>query len=334
MPEITTADIRKYLDRIQGQTTNLDKIRSEFNILKGTKSFDAVRNIMFQLAEAKIVSKVGRDAGVYKVITQVQPISVFGQVRERKEPFPLYFPMDYETHMPLSFDKEVIIREGDLILISGVSNYGKTTLIMNFLAENIEKHPVLMGNEYTTPDHEPTPRFLSRLDSMNWVNWVDDTGQDKFTLLPVMDDYAEHIVKDKVNMVDWINIESGEHYMIGTLLNNMKRAAGKGLIIAAIQKAEGALAGRGGQFTKDFADLEILVDRMSDTETLLTIGKCKESITRVTGRSWAYSIFQGVKLMNVREVIKCPDCFGKGWKKFGMANQPCPRCKKTGWIDK
>jgi len=72
----------------------------------------------------------------------------------------------------------------------------------------------------------------------------------------VKSDYVEHIVPDKINIIDWINIDSGEHYMIGSILEGIKRQLGRGIAIVAIQKAEGATAGRGGQFTRDFADLD------------------------------------------------------------------------------
>ena len=204
-----------------------------------------------------------------------------------------------------------------------------TTVCMNFCGENLEGKPVLMGNEYTTVDGEPTPRFLKRIESMTWVNWFDDHG-DRFTLLPVRDDYAEHVVKDKLNIIDWINIESGEHYLIGTVLEGIKRNLGSGIGIVALQKGEGAAAGRGGQFTKDFADLELLIDRFGVKETLLTIGKVKESTSPVIGRTFAYSIEDGVKIIGFREVIKCTYCYGKGW----VRNAPCQFCAKIGYLNK
>jgi hypothetical protein len=204
---------------------------------------------------------------------------------------------------------------------------------MNFLGRNIDYKPALLGNEFTK-DNEPTPRFLNRLDTMDWVKWVDEQGQDKFILLPVYQDFAENVIKDRINIIDWINIETGEHYLIGTIMEEIKRAVGNGIAIIVIQKSAGAESGRGGQFTKDFADLELLIDKHTNMESRLTIGKCKEYTQSVTGRSWAYEINKGVRLRNIREVIKCPDCYGKGWKKFGVSNAPCPRCQKIGWITK
>jgi len=329
MEEITTAEIRAFLDQIQGKEITLKELRSEFNIQSGTKSFDLVRNIMFRLAEQKIIKPTGKKNGAYKVILQVKPVQIFGVQRERRPPVDLIFPKDFDTGMEMDFAEDVIVREGDLILISGLSNYGKTTLAMNFCGENIDKHPVLMGNEFVDPLGEPVPRFLNRLDSMKWVEWADENGNDKFTLLPVRDDYAEHIVKDKINIIDWINIETGEHYMIGTVMDGLKRNVGRGVVIATIQKAEGAQAGRGGQFTKDFADLELLIDKLGKSGILLTIGKVKEHNKPVMGKTYGYSIHKGVQILRFREVKRCTKCHGKGFTSQGGE---CSECI-GGYID-
>ena len=338
MAEITTSEIKEFLSKQQGKEITLASIRKELNILSGTKSFDAVRNILFQLSEqkdgTKLVRPSGKRDGVYKVIKQVTAVPVFSVERERRPVVDLIFPRDFNTMAEMSFRENIIIREGDLILISGVSNYGKTTLCMNFCGENINSHPVLMGNEYTTIDEEPTPRFLNRLDTMNvnnggWIDWIDVDGNDRFTLLPVRDDYAEHIVKNKINLVDWINIETGEHFLIGSVLSGMKRNVGRGVVIAVIQKAEGADAGRGGQFTKDFADLELLIDKFGESDVLLTIGKVKEYNKNVIGKTFAYSILNGVKIVNFREVIRCSTCKGQGF----IRGERCGQCSGKKFID-
>ena len=326
MPEITTAEIREYLRAYQGKTVTLDNIRREFNIQQGTRSFNAVRNVMFQLAEQKIVKATGIKAGEYKVLVPVSPIKVYG--RDRRPPVRLQFPRDRDTLEEMIIVDDIILREGDLILISGQSNFGKTGICLNFAGENIESNPVLMGNEYTTLDNEPSSRFLNRLDNMDWVEWANGNGEDKFTLFPVFTDYAEYIVKDKLNIIDWVNID--ELYLISKVMEEIKRAVGKGNAIIAIQKSKDSTAGRGGQFTKDFADLEILLDQYGDREILMTMGKVKESKRKVSGRTFAFSLSKGVKVTGFREIVKCPVCFGKGWK----GTSPCQNCDKLGYVDK
>jgi len=331
LKEITTQEVRNFLKKIPGQKITLRELRSELGITPEMKSFDAVRNIMFQLAEQKEVRATGMK-GEYKVIAEIKPIRVFG--RERKNPIELFFPRDSDSGMEMLFAKDIIIREGDMILLSGMSNYGKTCLCLNFAAENLDNYPVLMGNEYTTIDNEPSQRFLNRLDNMDWVKWYNGNGEDRFLLMPVREDYAEHVMKDRLNIIDWINLP-GEYYMISPVMEGIKREIGKGNAIIALQKNAGTDYGRGGYLTKDFADCELLLDQLGEgSEVLLTIGKVKEAKRKVMGRTFAYEVSQGVKIINFREVIKCPTCYGKKWKKVGNSSIPCTDCKKTGYIDR
>ena len=349
MAEITTAEIREFLGKRQGMKVTLASIRKEFNILQGTKSFDAVRNIMFQLGEAKGDGKIVRPLGdgIYKVIEQVVPVSVFGVERERRPIFELVFPRDFNTMKEMNFAKDVVIREGDLITLGGVKSKGKTTLCLNICGENIDKKPVLMGNEYTvliTDDenkekarYEPAPRFLHRLDAMDvnkdgWINWIDSNGNDKFILLPVRDDYAEHIVKNKINIIDWINLDAEKLYGIGKVLENIKANLGRGIAIIALQKSESANNPRGGQFVRDFSDLELLLDGYGSNEDniLLTIKGAKEKHSPIVGKTYAYSISgSGTKILNFREVRKCPSCHGNGYVK----GEKCDTCYGNKFID-
>jgi len=326
MPELRLVDkVKEYIQDVQGKEITLDSLRAELRIDPTSTSWNSIRKVMLDLTVQKLVKPSGRRDGIYKVITQVKPIQVFG--RTRKPPVKLFFPKDYNTESELDFGKDIIIREGDLILISGRSNYGKTAICLNFCAENLAINPVLMGNEYTTLDHEPSPRFMNRLDNMDWVKWSNGNDEDRFTLLPVFDDYAEHIVKDRINIIDWINIESGEFYLISKIMEDIKRALGKGIGIIAIQKAEGAASGRGGQFTKDFSDVEILLDGYKDDEILMTLGKVKESHKRLSGRAYAFGLENGVKMVEFRELKKCT-CFNgyRGPKK-------CVDCSGAGYTD-
>ena len=324
--------VREFIDPIQGREIDINHVRAELRIDPTSKSWDGLRVIFHRLVEERKLRPSGKKDGIYRVVQQVSPVKVFLPGRERRPPFDLHYPTDFDTKQPMGFGGDIVIREGDLITIPGLSNFGKTTLCLNFCGENIDQNPVLMGNEYTTlvdNVYVPTPRFMNRLEAMDWVDWVDADGNDKFTLLPVRDDYAEHIVKDKINIIDWINIGTGEHYMIGTILENIKKQLGRGIAIIAIQKAEGATAGRGGQFTKDFADLEILIDRFGDSDILLTIGKVKEYTNPVIGKNYAYSIGKGVKIIDFREVKRCFSCHGSGIIK----GEKCSMCYGHKWVD-
>lgn len=334
MAEIETHDVKELLVQFQGQEITLDKIRHELQIERGTKSFDSIRNILLRLSEQKIIRYISK--GTYKVIQPVQPVSVFGVKRERRPVFPLVFPRDFNTGDEMDFAYEIVIREGDMLTVGGVKSKGKTTFIMNLIAENIEKRPVIMGNEYTIftdEGWEPSPRFFNRMEDMSeYVDWVDENGEDKFTLLPVHDDYAEHIIKDRLNAIDWINIEGEKSFNISKVLEGIKRNQGRGVTIAVVQKNEAATTGRGGQFLRDFSDVELLLDGYGENEddVMLTVKGAKEKKSPVIGKRYAYTIVNGIKIINFREIKECKSCYGQ---KFIRGNI-CETCDGIGYIDK
>jgi len=338
MAEYLSDKLREYLRTAQGRVVNLKDLRTELKIDPASSAWESLGRELRRLVQEKIVRPSGNNDGFYKVITQVKPVVVFDKSRERRPPFPLIFPKDNNTGMELEVAEHIVIREGDLIEIGGVSNYGKTTIAMNFLGGNINYEPVLMGNEYTTrigdtDEYEPTPRFLNRLDAMTWVTWTNGDGSDRFQLLPVRDDYAEHIVKGKINIIDWINLSANRLFDISRVEEDIKSELGRGIGIVVLQKGEGDMA-RGGQFTKDFIDCELLIDKLTEHESMLTIGKVKEYTRPVIGKKFAFEIISGVKIVNLREIVKCTTCYGKGWKKSGNTSIPCDDCRRTGYVDK
>ena len=335
--EILTEEVRKFLSTIEGQNITLRDLRSEFNILPGTKSFDTIRRIAHRLVDQKILRLVGK-RGEYKVVKRVEPVRVFIPGRERRPIFNLRFPEDKQKGMEIDFAQYIVLREGDLITIGGVKSKGKTTLCLNLAGANIDKNPVLMGNEYTIfteGKFEPSPRFLNRLDTMSsWINWVDSEGNDKFTLLPVREDYAEHIIKDRINIIDWINLDAGQLYEISKVLEDIKSALGKGIGIVALQKGEGTFNPRGGQFVRDFSDVELLLDGYgnSDDDVLLTIKGVKEKTASIIGKTYVFSIVEGgTQIWNFHEVKKCPKCWGRGHYSSGGE---CAECNGSGYLDR
>ena len=349
MPEIRIEEVRNFLKEIEGQEISLDKLRSELGIEKYdtqghiAKSFNSIRGMVFELVEQKFLRYVGR--GLYRVVIQVEPVQVFGIEREDIPPFDLKFPRAFDSEMEMDFANDVVVRQGDLITIGGVKSSGKTQLCLGILGENINKYPVIMGNEFTFElsaeeqkkqgkKYDVVPRFYNRIKTMGeWINWKDDNGIEKFTLLPVWDDYAEHIVKNKINIVDYVSLAADKLYDVGKVLRGIKTNVGRGVAIATLQKKEGAIDPRGGQFVRDSADLELLLDGFGDDtdDVLLTIRGCKEKHKPIVGKTYAYTIGgNGTKIFNFREVKKCPDCKGQGFK----AGKPCETCFTKKYIDK
>lgn len=338
MPELQLIDkLREYLAQAQGRDVDIKDLRNSLRIDPSTSSWTSINKLMaVDMVKEKIVKPSGRKDGIYRVIRQIQPVQVFSVQRQRRPPVRLYFPRDFTTGMELSFAESIVLREGDLLTIGGVKSTGKTQLCLSFCAENIDSGPVLLGNEYTIfvdGANEPSPRFLARLDRMSeWVTWTKEDGTDKFILLPVLDDYAEHVIGGRTNIIDWVNLDANALYDVGDVLRGVKAANGRGISIAALQKGEGAVNPRGGQFVRDFSDLEILLDPFGKNphDVLLTIKGAKETTRPVVGKTYAYTIGEeGTKIFNFREVRKCRTCQGSKV----MKGHECEQCFGTGWTN-
>lgn len=329
--------LRDFLKECEGKQVDLRYLRQELRINPDEPAWSGIREQMRTFVREKIVRPSGRNDGVFWVVKQVKPVPLFSVQREKIPPFKLMFPKYDNTGMELDFAEHITFREGDILTLAGKKNKGKTILCMNFTASNADIRPVLMGNEYTRlvgEKYEPDQRFLNRLQHIDGVEWLDDEGNDKVTLLPVKGDYAEHIVPDRLNIIDWINLDANQLYDISKVMEDIKANLGRGVAIIALQKGEGD-AGRGGQFTKDFTSCEILLDSVNGSEDiLLTVGVVKEATKPIMGKTYIFNTWNGARITNFREVVKCHTCYGKGWKKSGNSSLPCDNCERTGYINK
>jgi hypothetical protein len=323
-----------YLRLAEGKNVNLKDIRSALNIETGSKDDNNLRTQMSTtLIEKKIVSSLGRNDGIYKVIKPVQPIN-WWEDRENEEPLNFRFPRCYEDNTEFGIEDLVEIYAGDMILIAGTSNYGKTTIALSLLGENLGLMAAyLMGSEYTAANGKISPKFKRRMKRMNWVEWMAG-GKPRFQLYPVGADYEDYIQPDALNVVDWITLP-GEYYLIDSVMKSMKDRVGNGVIVAVLQKNRNMEWGEGGERSERYADVYITIDSFSN-ESILTLGKVKApKKSKATGRMWAFSIVDyGANLHNIREVIKCPKCWGKGYTGSANNYKKCDTCEGRKFVDR
>lgn len=290
--------------------------------------FGHVRKMMHDLVRSKEIRPSGNRDGFYRVIAKVKPVRWWEA--NASTYYGLRHPTGHKDNTSFRWEEMVNISPGDLILIGGVSNYGKSCLALNYLAENIDSHDcLLMGNEYTTLDGMPSPKFKRRLDDMSWVKWFKTSGEPKFQLLPVRSDFDSYVEKGKLNIIDWINMPENP-YLIGRVLEDIKANLGDGVAIVVVQKSRTSELGVGGQFTEHFADLYLTIDPYADWQSRVTVGKVKDAKGRATGRGWAFKIEDsGANLADIHEITRCPNCYGKGSTQKGRCND----CDGVGWVE-
>uniref|UniRef100_A0A6H2A4E0 Uncharacterized protein n=1 Tax=viral metagenome TaxID=1070528 RepID=A0A6H2A4E0_9ZZZZ len=306
---------------------DLEGLRARYQIDAESSAFYTA---ISRLVTERKIKRLGR--GKYRRVKYVEPVKWWG-TNTNEEPINFRFPRSYDDDTEFGIEDCVEVFEGDMILIAGTSNYGKTTLALNILGENLGLMPsVLMGSEYTASDGKITPKFKRRMNRMKWVNWIED-GQPRFNLYPVGSDYEDYIQPDSINVIDWISLP-GEYYLIDNVLKQIKDRVGKGVCVPVIQKNEGLKFGEGGERTERYADIYITVDPYG-SDSMITLGKVKAPKGKAMGRMWRFSIVDyGANLHDIYELVKCNKCWGKGYVKSGNNSIRCDGCQGRKFVDK
>jgi len=225
-----------------------------------------------------------------------------------------------EDESSFGFDECVRVSPGDIIVIAGLSNMGKTLFCLNLLWDNMDKYPcTLMGNEYTAG------KFKRRVSRMTWADPLNENGVPKFELIHRREDWKSIIRPNNINIIDWIAL-SDNFYQIGKVIDGIQSKLHDGIAIISLQKHEGKTLGMGGGFSEELASLYFLIDFER-----LTVRKCKEwHGHNPNGEMFSFTIVDGgTKFHDIRKVKKCFKCYGTG--KFRQGE--CESCAGTGVIE-
>jgi hypothetical protein len=311
--------VRQYIDEHNGDSFDLDTICRHIQVTER----DARRYVCIELArkiDQEKLEKVSTSRGpLYKVLSLYNEVKIDWMNANDKDIFPLLWPAAHDDPSYFPWDN-VMVSPGDLIVLGGETNKGKTCLCLNIVWDNMDAYPVtLMGNaEYSAA------KFKRRTKNMTWRDPAKD-GKPKFELIRVTEDWKYSLRPDNINIIDWISLE-GDFYRIGKLLEAMKSRMRGGVLIVSLQKGEGKAQAVGGHFTEDPADIYITMQAGH-----LTLKKVKEwKAPNPNGTLWAYDIIDGVRFAEIHQVLKCPACYGSGHRGSGE----CDKCKGKGFIDK
>lgn len=205
---------------------------------------------------------------------------------------------------------EVKLFKKAIVVVSGVSNLGKTTFCLNVVLENLD-NPFFKVKYITNElaDEE----LADRMSNMHWINAWDGDGEYRFEPVELFENWQDEIEQDYLNIIDYL--DPGENfYAVGQLIDTIKQRLRNGVAIIALQKGAGKYRGRdgkdhvsinqygvGGQFGEHRARLVIHIDP-TDTQgrLMLTIKKAKGSLT---GKRFEFSIINhGAQFHDIVEV--------------------------------
>lgn len=164
---------------------------------------------------------------------------------------------------PLGIEKYVNIFPGNMVVVAGSPNAGKTALLLNFIRKNQDNFEI---RYYCSEMGAVELRDrLDKFSDMGIEDW-------KFEAIERAGDFADVLRPDCINIIDYLEMTT-ELFAINTHLTAISHKLGTGVALVALQKKMGAVFGRGQEFGMEKPKLYLSMD--------------KGKLQIVKGKSWA-----------------------------------------------
>jgi len=235
--------IRDWVETTTGwfNTTTCDK---ELNIL--SKSGKANRRMAFKrLVDGNILQRHPSRDGVFRRIEKLATKIDLSQS----------IPESNGITLPLGLNELVKIYDGNIILLAGEKDAGKTSYCLNIAADNMVTHEIHYFNcemgveELTNRLYE-----FNDVDFRDWQHYVNFYERSS--------NFADLIVPGKkvINIIDYMAIYEN-HFLIGQWIKDIHEKLNGAIAVIAVQKPGGRDEAVGGGVTLDIPRLYLAMSR-------------------------------------------------------------------------
>ena len=270
------AEVRDYVDSIDGIFTTA-QMYSDLGLFTPQEKATARQTLM--RLKGKRIQPHGNRVGQWRVIRgEVVPMD-FANIQT--EELDLWLPFDLHNY--------VSILPGNIIVITGDPDSGKTAFLLNVVKRNIEKWNCHYFNSEMGPEE-----LYKRLTLFNDF----PVKHPNFHAYERSADFQDVIQPGKysLNIIDYLEI-TDEFYLIGKYINDIHRVLGEAVAIIAIQKRNrNTDMPLGANRALEKPRLAIALSAGSKTEpNRASILKCKNRKTdhSMIGLSRSYKLVQG-----------------------------------------
>jgi len=247
-------DVRDFVSSTTGEFTNQDIYRA-LNIVSREQKKN-ITVILLRMVKEKIIEKSGNRNGTFRKVENESPI--IDIVSADTTP--------YQIILPMGVHQLVRIHPGNIIIIAGETNSGKTALCMNIAKDNKKTHKINYLSSEMSDGVELKIRLQEFGEPLEFWKDVDFRFRaDKF----------EDVIKpDDLNIIDYLDEGQEEAYKMTKRIKQIAHKLQKGIAVICIQKSSMKQYGFGGEGTKNASRLYMTVT-----------GKNKLTIEK--GKIWA-----------------------------------------------
>ncbi len=155
-------------------------------------------------------------------------------------------------YLPLELDELVEIMPGNIIIVAGVTNTGKTAFLMDVIRYNMKKYDVWYFN--SEMDGPELQKRLLRYPDLSLRDW-------KFHSKGVRENMEDRVAKGrgKINIIDYLEVHE-DFFKIGGMIRAIHQKLDGAICFIALQKNPGAATGKGGWGTLEKARLALNIE--------------------------------------------------------------------------
>ena len=194
-----------------------------------------------------LIEKTGKKRGEYRVIDKDIEYMDFVNV-SKDGAIPLT--------LPLEIHKKTIFFPRNVIVVAGVTGYGKTSFLLNVIRDNGHKFRFkYFASEMS--DLALNYKLGSfRVPVENWQKWMDVIPDYKWDYSNIQD----KIFPNDMNVIDYLEPEGEKTYNIHDIITKIIKRLDKGMALIATQKKKGSDLSAGGVYSAKAASLYLSMD--------------------------------------------------------------------------
>ena len=244
-----------------------------------TRDKGKVRTILCRLVKEGLIERVpDRDGWFRRLDDDAETIDF---LHAETDPFSIVWPFDVQDL--------VEVMPGNVIVIAGEVESGKTGFVLNVAKENDQTHDVhFFSSEMGASELR---KRLSKFDDRTLSDW-------KVKVKSRTGDFHDVVNPDGLNIIDFLEVHD-EFYKIGAHLKKIHDKLHTGIAIVCIQKNPGRDEGLGGQRGLEVARLYLSMSKEFPGGRLKIVkGKNWATDRNPNGLSVKYKILQGCKFFS------------------------------------
>jgi len=165
---------------------------------------------------------------------------------------------DIDLNWPLGISALARIYPGNIVVVAGIQNSGKTTFLFNFIRRNMDKYTI----HYFTSEMGATELKLRLQNFENVDDW-------KMKVWERSSNFAHVIKPNAINIIDFLEVHE-DFWKVGGMLKDIHDRLKEGIAVVALQKSKEKEVGRGGDMGLEKPRLYLTIDYGK-----ITIVKCK-----------------------------------------------------------